>query len=196
MTNINPNPADVACAPPAIIESAPQLPAIDRCGLVPAVQAQAAQHLREGLEQLSLGEPAAALVAFQAALAQAPELVDAHIGAGIASAMTSAIYPAIDHLAHAAQLDPANFHAPFKLAQLYFKLRVPAKGYQWSRYALDRAATLDERRLVAQLLRDERARERDGIARPWFYKAFSRPVLWLGATGAAGVLFALLQHMR
>ena len=129
------------------------------------------------------------------ALAQAPDLPNAHIGAGIACAMTSRIYPAIDHLARAAELDPESFHAHFKLAQLYFKLRVPAKGYEWAGYALSCASTLDERRLIAQLLREERQHERDGIARPWFYKTFRRPVLWLCATGMAGMLCVLLLHM-
>ena len=156
----------------------------------------ALQHVREGLEQLSLGEPALAVVALNAALEHAPDLPDAHVALGVAYAMTSRIYPAIDHLTRATELEPENFHAPFKLAQLYFKLRVPAKGYEAARRALDCAGTLDERRLIAQLLRQERERERDGIARPWFHKTFSRSALWLAATGMAGVLVALLLHMH
>ena len=156
----------------------------------------ALQHVREGLEQLSLGEPAAAVVALASALEYAPNLPDVHVALGVAYAMTSRIYPAIDHLTHAAELEPQNFHAPFKLAQLYFKLRVPAKGYEAARRALDCAGTLDERRLIAELLRQERQRERDGIARPWFHKAFSRSALWLAASGTATVLLALMLHMR
>ena len=160
------------------------------------VPVQAAHHLREGLEQLSIGEAAAAVVAFNSALEHAPHLPDAHIGVGIAYAMISQIYPAIDHLTRAAELEPANFHAHFKLAQLYFKLRVPAKGYEWTRRALDCAISLDERRIIAHLLKEERRRERDGIARPWFYKTFGRSAVWLAATGTAAVLFALLLHMH
>ena len=156
----------------------------------------AMRHVREGLEQLSLGEPAAAVVALNAALEHAPDLSDAHVALGVAYAMTSRIYPAIDHLTRASELEPENFHAPFKLAQLYFKLRVPAKGYEAARRALDCAGTLDERRLIAQLLRQERERERDGIARPWFHKAFSRSALWLAASGTAALLLALLLRMH
>ena len=156
----------------------------------------ALRHVREGLEQLSLGEPADAAVALNAALELAPDLPDAHVALGVAYAMTSRIYPAIDHLTCATELEPENFHAPFKLAQLYFKLRVPAKGYEWARRALDCAGTFDERRLIAELLRQEREREHNGIARPWFYKTFSRSALWLAATGTAAVLFALLLHMH
>lgn len=156
----------------------------------------ALQYVREGLEQLSLGEPAAAVVALNSALEHAPDLPDVHVALGVAYAMTSRIYPAIDHLTRATELEPENFHAPYKLAQLYFKLRVPAKGYESARRALDCAGTLDERRLIAQLLRQERERERDGIARPWFHKTFSRSALWLAATGMAAVLFALMLRMR
>jgi tetratricopeptide (TPR) repeat protein len=159
------------------------------------VSVRSMQQFREGLEQLSLGEPDAAVVALKGALEHAPNLPDVHVALGVAYAMTSRIYPAIDHLTHASELEPDNFHAQFKLAQLYFLLRVPAKGYETARRALACAGTLDERRLIAQLLRQERQRERDGIARPWFYKAFRRPVLWLGATGTAAMLFALLLHM-
>jgi tetratricopeptide (TPR) repeat protein len=157
---------------------------------------QALQHFREGLEQLSLGEPAAAAVALNSALEHAPNLPDVHVALGVAYAMTSRIYPAIAHFTRASDLEPENFHAQFKLAQLYFTLRVPAKGYELARRALECAGTLDERRLIAQLLRHERQRERDGIARPWFHKTFNRSMLWLGATGMAAVLFALLLHMH
>ncbi|MBZ5630824.1 MAG: hypothetical protein LAO06_18365 [Acidobacteriia bacterium] len=156
----------------------------------------ALQRFHEGLEQLSLGEPAAAVVALNSALEHAPNSPDLHVALGVAYAMTCRIYPAIDHLTRASDLEPGNFHAQFKLAQLYFTLRVPAKGYELARRALECAGTLDERRLIAQLLRHERQRERDGIARPWFYKTFSRPILWLGATGMAAMLFALLLRVR
>ena len=161
-----------------------------------AVSVPALRHFQEGLEQLSLGEPAAAVVSLTSALENAPNLPDVHVALGVAYAMTSRIYPAIDHLTRASDLEPENFHAQFKLAQLYFTLRVPAKGYELARRALECARTLDERRLIAQLLRHERQRARDGIARPWFHKTFNRPMLWLGATGMAAVLFALLLHMH
>jgi tetratricopeptide (TPR) repeat protein len=157
---------------------------------------RASEHLRHGLEQIALGEPAIAVAAFRSALQLAPHLPDAHVGLGVAYAMTSRIYPAIDHLERAAQLDPLGFHAHFKLAQLYFQLRVPAKGYEIARRALDCASTLDERRVVAQLLHQERQREHNGLARPWFYKSFSRSALWLSAAGAAALLFALLLHVH
>ncbi len=156
----------------------------------------AAHHLRHGLEQIALGEPAIAVVAFHTALEHAPGLPDAHVGLGVAYAMTSQVYPAIDHLERAAQLDPCSFHAHFKLAQLYFQLRVPAKGYEIARRALDCASTLDERRVLAQLLHQERQREHNGLARPWFYKSFSRSALWLSAASAAALLFALLLHVH
>lgn len=161
-----------------------------------SLSVQASKHLRAGMEQLAMGEPAAASVAFNRALEHDPHLPDAHVGLGVAYAMTSRIYPAIDHLTHAAELEPGNFHAHFKLAQLYFKLRVPIRGYESARRALECAINLDERRLVAQLLKEERQREHDGMSRPWFHKAFNRTALWLGGAGMAALLLALLLHMH
>ncbi len=163
------------------------------CAKVPA---QALPHFREGLEQLNVGEPAAAVLALNAALEHAPNHPDVHVALGVAYAMTSQIYPAIDHLTRASDLEPGSFHAQFKLAQLYFTLRVPAKGYELARRALSCAETLEERRLIAQLLRHERQREHHGIARPWFNKAFSRSALWIAGSGTAALIAALVLHLH
>src|SRR5712692_820046 len=73
--------------------------------------AQARARLSEGLERLSGGEPRAAAVCFEQALAAAPDLADAHIGLGIAYAVDSRVYPALDHLQRAVELEPRNFYA-------------------------------------------------------------------------------------
>jgi hypothetical protein len=56
--------------------------------------------------------------------------------------------------------------------------------------------TLDQRKMLTQLLKEERARERNGIARPWFNKPFGAPMLWFaGSALAAAIVFAVV-HMR
>src|SRR5207237_264556 len=82
-----------------------------------------------------------------------------------AHALTSNIYPAIDHLEEAAKLDPDSFAAHYTLAQLNFKLRTPKPGYEAARRALKCVQTLEQRKMLAQLLKEERERERNGIAR-------------------------------
>ena len=79
---------------------------------------------------------------------------------GIAHALTYNIYPAIDHLETAAQLDQNSFGAHYTMAQLNFKLRIPQKGYEAARLALKCVRTLEQRKMLTQLLREEKAREK------------------------------------
>lgn len=160
------------------------------------VPAAAWHHFREGVERLNYGEPESALVAFQRALEQSPNMPGAHIGVGVAHALCSDIYPAIDHLQHAIELEPANFQAHFKLSQLYFKLRIPLKGYEQAKVALQCAMTVPERQLIAQLLREERAREHNGIARPWLNRTFGRPAFVVGVMVAVLALGSLIVYVH
>jgi hypothetical protein len=56
--------------------------------------------------------------------------------------------------------------------------------------------TLEQRKMLTQLLKEERARERNGIARPWFNKPYSRAGLFVAGSGLAAVIGALLLHVR
>ena len=104
----------------------------------------------------------------------APECAEARIFLGLANALTCNIYPALDELEKATDLQPDSFAAHFTLAQLNFKLRIPEKGYAAAREALRCASNLEQRAMLTQLLKEERARERNGIARPSFSKPWFR----------------------
>ncbi len=164
--------------------------------VAPAVPPEAMALFHEGLEHFQAGDPGAALSAFSRSVLRAPEFVEAHVFLGLANALTSKIYPALDHLETATQLQPDSFAAHFTLAQLNFKLRIPQKGYESAREALRCATTLEQRGMLTQLLKEERARERNGIARPWFNKSFSKPVLAMAGSGLAVALLTLLLHVR
>lgn len=151
---------------------------------------------KEGMEWLNCGEPAEAARCFELALEHSPEFADAHVGLGIACAIQAKIYPALDHLETAARLEPRNFYAHFKLSQLYFKLRVPQKGYEAASEALASAGSREERRLVAQLLREERQREKNGLERPWWSKPFPRLALLVGGSATMALILAMLAHLR
>jgi tetratricopeptide (TPR) repeat protein len=154
------------------------------------------QVFHEGLALLEMGEPREAVAAFSRMIERRPDFAEAHVGLGIAQAMASCIYPALDHLERAIQLKPESFMAHFLLAQLNFKLRIPQKGYEQAQCALRCASSRQERKMVAQLLQQERERERHGLARPWFNKPFSVPAVFLAGSGLAAALVALLAHMR
>jgi tetratricopeptide (TPR) repeat protein len=160
------------------------------------IPSEATECFREGVERLQMGDPRAALVALSRSIELAPTFGEAHVFLGLANALTSNIYPAIDHLELATRLQPESFAAHFTLAQLNFKLRIPQKGYAAAGQALHCVATLEQRKMLTQLLKEERARERNGIARPWFNTPFSRPGLFLTGGGLAAAIVALLLHVR
>jgi hypothetical protein len=148
------------------------------------------------VERLQTGDPGAALAALSRSTELAPAFGEAHVFLGLANALTSNIYPAIDHLELATRLQPDSFAAHYTLAQLNFKLRIPQKGYEAAEHALRCIQTLEQRKMLTQLLREERARERNGIARPSFNTPFSKPGLLLAGGGLAVAIVALLVHIR
>ncbi len=161
-----------------------------------ALSTEAMDCFREGLAKLQSAEPAEAVDLLGRTVELAPQFPEARICLGLAYALTHNIYPAIDHLETAGRLDPDNFAAHFTLAQLSFKLRIPQKGYAAADLALKCVTTIEQRKMLAELLKEERARERDGIARPWFNTPFSKLGLFLAGGGFTVAIVALLLHIR
>lgn len=150
---------------------------------------------REGLEFLGRGNAELAAACFEQAVAHAPGWANAHVGLGIAYAMLLRIYPSFDHLEKAAHLEPDNFYAHFKLSQLCFKLRIPQKGYEELSRASDCATSLQERKLVAELLKEEKAREKNSVPRPWWNRPYSSSLILFSATLSGAFCVALVFHL-
>ena len=167
-----------------------QLPALQQ------LSAEALTCFQEGLTSLQNAEPEKAVELLSRVVESAPQFPEARVCLGLAFALSYDIYPAIDHLEMASQLDPTSFAAHFTLAQLNFKLRIPKKGYAAAERALQCVTTLEQRKMLTQLLREERARERDGMARPWFNRTFPKPLVYFLGSGLAALTLALLVHVR
>ena len=161
-----------------------------------ALAPKAHRSFQQGMAHLQSGDAALAVTALSETIEHAPGFTAGHVFLGIAHALTSNIYPALDHLEIATKLEPDNFAAHYTLAQLNFKLRIPQRGYEEAELALHCQMNLEQRKLLNQLLREERARERNGIARPWFNKPFSRPMLLLAGSGMVAAAIAALMHMH
>lgn len=172
-----------------------QFPVALQASQMRSLNAKAKQSFREGLECLQAGDAATAVAVLSQSLEQAPEFAPTHIFLGIAHALMSNIYPAIDHLETATLLEQDNFAANYALAQLNFKLRIPKKGYAAAEQARKCTRTLEQRRMLTKLLKEERDREQNGIARPSFDKPFSKPALVIGWGGFAAALIAVLVHL-
>ena len=169
--------------------------AVQRVGFQ-SLSNQAGQDFQEGMTRLQSGEAAEAVAALSRCVETAPGCTEARVFLGIAHALNNNIYPAIDHLETAAKLDHDSFAAHFTLAQLHFKLRIPQRGHEAAKDALRCVTTIEQRKMLTQLLKEERERGRNGIARPWFNKPFGRPALFLaGSAMAAAIVFAI-AHMH
>src|SRR5438552_7409175 len=175
----------------SIQEELVELPDALQSSPPPALSVQARESFREGITHLQSGEAAQAVAALSRCIEHAPDFNDAHVFLGMAQALTYNIYPAIDQLETAARLDEHSFAAHFLMAQLSFKLRTPQKGYDAAKCALKCVRTLEQRKMLTQLLREERERERNGIRRPWFNKPFSIPALLLFGSGFAALVIAV-----
>jgi hypothetical protein len=62
--------------------------------------------------------------------------------------------------------------------------------------ALECCTSLWQRRMVAQLIREERQREKDGYARPRWNKPFSRIGVVMGSGLILVLIVALLLHLH
>jgi tetratricopeptide (TPR) repeat protein len=151
---------------------------------------------QDGLARLQAAEPGEAVELFTRVVELAPNFPEARVCLGLAYALTYQIYPAIDHLEIAGELDPQSFAAHYTLAELNFKMRIPQKGYEAAERARKCISTIEQRKMLTELLKEERARERNGIARPWFNTPFSKTGLYLAGGGLAAAITALLLHVR
>jgi tetratricopeptide (TPR) repeat protein len=161
-----------------------------------ALSIEARHCFQDGMAKLQAAEPSEAVDFFSRVVELAPNFHEARVCLGLAYALSYKIYPAMDHLELAGQLDPESFAAHYSLAQLNFKLRTPQKGYVAAEKARRCIGTVEQRRMLTELLKEERTRERNGIARPWFNTPFSKTGLYLAGGGLAAAITALLLHVR
>ena len=166
------------------------------CTLPSNLPVRAREALNQGVKYLQTGNASLAVAELSNAVAMAPEFSGPRVFLGIAHSLAHEIYPAFDQLEKAVELDGEDFAAHFVLAQLNFKLRILPAGYASADRALACIRTLEQRKMLTQLLREERAKEQSGIARPWFIKRFTKPALVLAGSGAAAAILAVLFYMR
>jgi len=161
-----------------------------------ALSANALQYFQQGLAGLQAGNAVQAVAALSQSVELAPAFADARVFLGIAHSLSCEIYPAIDQLEKATELEPDSFVAQYALAQLYFKLRIVEKGYERAECALRCVTNIEQRKMLTQLLREEKARDRNGIPRPSFSKPFNASALFIAAGGLAAALVAIFIHLH
>jgi tetratricopeptide (TPR) repeat protein len=91
-----------------------------------------------------------------------------HLGLGIALTKALDIPAAETALETAIRLQPTNFYAHLRMAQLYQRVGVPTKAKEELRIALDFAQTTEEKKIARDLLAAEGRRDPRRAWRPDF----------------------------
>ena len=130
--------------------------------------------------------PPEKLAEFIASLSQAcvenPENADLHTCLGIAHAMNYDVYHSMDALEEARRIQPDNFFAQLKYAELLFRLRIIDRAEEETSAALNLAGNNWELSVARRQLSEIRQLRRKGLTRP----------LWTKSLKASGIAFLLL----
>jgi tetratricopeptide (TPR) repeat protein len=125
--------------------------------------------------------PPEKLAEFIAALQQAclenPNNADLHTCLGMAHAMNYDVYRSMDALEGARRIEPENFLAQFKYAELYYRIRALDRAEAETTRALDLAGTTWELSLARRQLSEIRRLRREGTQKPTWSKSLTFPLI-------------------
>ena len=125
--------------------------------------------------------PPEKLAEFIAALQQAclenPDNADLHTCLGMAHAMNYDVYRSMDALEAARRIEPVNFLAQFKYAELYYRIRALDRAEAETTRALELAGTSWELSIARRQLSEIRRLRREGTQKPTWSKSLKLPVI-------------------
>ena len=98
---------------------------------------------------------------------------------GMAHAMNYDVYRSMDALECAVQLEPENFFAQLKLAELFYRLRALVRAEQETLKAVELATTSWEISLARKQLQEIRRLSREGTQKPEWTKPLVAPAMVL-----------------
>lgn len=141
---------------------------------------------------VSPGDLAACIGQLEEACEQNPASADLRTCLGVAYAMNYEVYKSVDALEAARQLEPDNFMAQFKYAELHYRLRTLAVAERETVKALELAGSLWELSLARNQLQEIRRLMREGTQKPEWTRPLMAPalvlVIMLVAAGFATVI--------
>lgn len=127
-------------------------------------------------------ELAAYIARLEQACLENPESADLRTCLGMAHAMNYDVYGSMDALEAAIRLDPRNFWAQYKQAELHYRLRALIRAEEETRKALDLAENPWQLSLARKQLQEIRRLSREG----------ARNVAWTKSLGAPAAIFSLM----
>ncbi len=126
--------------------------------------------LSRGIEALERERIEEAIGLLRQAADLAPGSARAWLALGIAATRALEIGEATTALKNAIELEPRNFYAHFRMAQLYMRVGVPTLARTELDIAMDLSEDEGQRALARQLLAIDKQRETKRIWRPDFTK--------------------------
>jgi len=111
------------------------------------------------------------------ASARNPENADVRTCLGIAHAMNYDVYRSMDALEDARRIEPDNFFAQLKYAELLFRLKIIDRAEEETAVALDLAGNGWELSLARRQLSEIRQLRRKGLTRPHWTKSLKTPAI-------------------
>jgi hypothetical protein len=119
------------------------------------------------------------IASLEQACAENPANADLRTCLGLAHAMNYDVYRSTDALEEARTLDPNNFMAQFKYAELHYRLRALDVAEPETHRALDLAGNHWELAMARHQLSEIRRLRREGTQKPTWTKSLFIPVLAL-----------------
>jgi hypothetical protein len=110
---------------------------------------------------------------------QNPNSADLRVCLGMVYAMDYKVYKSMDALEHARDIDPGNFWAQLKYAELLYRLRILLRAEEETQKAIGLAQNSWECSLAREQLKQIRALMRGGTQRPEWTKPLTVPALML-----------------
>ena len=120
------------------------------------------------------------IASLEEACLQNPASADLRTLLGIAHAMNYDAYRSMDALEHAREIEPQNFFAQFKYAELVYRLRALERAEEETLCALELAANGWELEQARRQLSEIRRLRREGTQKPSWTKSLKVPALGLG----------------
>ena len=117
------------------------------------------------------------IAALQQACAENPDNADLHTCLGMAHAMNYDVYRSMDALEAARRIEPVNFLAQFKYAELYYRIRALDRAEAETTRALELAGTTWELSLSRRQLSEIRRLRREGTQKPTWSKSLRVPFI-------------------
>jgi tetratricopeptide (TPR) repeat protein len=110
-----------------------------------------------------------------------PQSADLRTCLGMAHAMNYDVYKSMDALELAVELEPENFFAQLKYAELHYRLRALEAAERETLKAAELAQNAWELSLARKQLQEIRRLKREGTQKPEWTKPLIAPAIWLAA---------------